>query len=179
MEIIASNVTSVDKLGLKHLHRMTFFKYKLMPILLSSLFIVAVGACYAWLLDLYWGIALMVFGVLFGVIYPVVYNFLLNKNSNNKLIREKRLVNRYDFHENFFEVQTKSLDDPTGQPIGYSRVEYREVTKVMIDDEYMFIFINKNQCFIVKTTGMLDGTIADVKMKLRQFCPNITTKKKK
>ena len=179
MELVASNVTSVDKKGLERLHKITFFKNGMMSILISTLSIVLIGAIYSIMLDLYWGIGIMVFGILFGVLYPVIYKILLDKNANNKLIREKRLVNRYDFYENHFEVQTKSLDDPSGQAIGFSRLEYREVTKVLIDDEYLFIFINKNQCFIVRVSGMLDGTIADVKMKLRQFCPNIIIKKSK
>lgn len=178
-EIFASNVTSLDKRGLERLRKHTFVKINIISYLIIPAVSIAVGAVYGWLVDLYWGIGIMCAGVLFGVFYPLIVKLSLKKNANNKLISERRLINRYDFYKDYFVVQTKSLDDSTDQPIGMSRVAYRDVTKVVIDPDFMFIFIDNVQCFIVSNSGMMDGNVTDVKDTLRLFCPNIIEKKSK
>ncbi len=175
--LIASNVTGLDKKGLSRLHKYQFFRQNIFSFIVFPVLIVIFGAILAWVFDdLIWGIALMALGALFGIFYPLTLKILLNRNPNNKLIKAGRLANRYDFFEDYLLVQTKLLDSE--QPIGMSKVFYRDITKVLIDNDYLFVFINKVQCFVIGVNGMLDGTIADIKILLKRFCPNFVLKNK-
>lgn len=84
--------------------------------------------------------------LLFAIPFGFSLIFYITINTNIKKMEENKFVNEYEFENEYFNVKT-SRD---GDEIGTQKIYYKDIVKIKEDNEYIFIYINRTNAYIVK-----------------------------
>lgn len=98
---------------------------------------------------------LLLFSIPFGV--GLVYIIFINKNI--KAMAESKITNEYEFEENYFNV----ISSKNGEEFGRQKVYYKDIYKVKEKEEYIFIYINKINAYIIDTTNSNEEDLKIIK----------------
>lgn len=81
----------------------------------------------------------------------------------------KNVVNTYIFCDNVIKITSK------GEMYeGEAELKYPMIPRIVENAEYMFIYQSKNQVFIVDKSTITNGTVDDLRKKLRSFVKKYT-----
>lgn len=89
---------------------------------------------------------LLVFSLPFA--FGVVYLFMINKTTKKTVASE--LVNEYEFDNNFFTVTSYKHSEQ----VGTIKVFYKEIYKIKEKNNYIFLYINRVNAYIVDTENL-------------------------
>jgi len=127
------------------------------------------------IVSIFGGDYFMVFFLLIiAVLFPF-FPFLLSKTLVKKVYKTNKImqnnpVNKFSFYEDYLEVETVSENFQ-----GKSKVNYNTLYKSLCNDNYIFIFINKQQAFMVDKSAFIKGSAEEMIDFLRK--KNIKIKK--
>ena len=90
--------------------------------------------------------------------------FLLPKITYNALANLKDAENEFVFTNDSLKITTKS-EKYTGE----SEIEYSVFVKVCETSEYLCLYETKNRAFVIDKSTIEDGTIEEIRCKLKEF----------
>lgn len=102
---------------------------------------------------------MLIFAVPFG--FGLVFYITINKNI--KKMTENNFVNEYEFDGDVINVATTK----NGEVVGTQKVKIADIYKIKITDEYIFIYINKVNAFIVDKKALSDDELSEIKKILK------------
>lgn len=76
---------------------------------------------------------------------------------------ENNFVNEYEFDGDVINVATTK----NGEVVGTQKVKIADIYKIKITDEYIFIYINKVNAFIVDKKALSDDELSEIKKILK------------
>lgn len=141
------------------------------------LFCAVVGGLFLLLDDLGMAIWMFAFAVVIAIIYPPTY-IVMTRKANKKFVEDKRVLNTYEFKEDFFNIVSDDFKSGEKFTIGTSNIIYKDLRKVVITNGYIFIFVNPSKSFVVDINGMLEGTSEDLITFLKEKISKIQDKRK-
>ena len=123
---------------------------------------IGIGLCFV---NTYIGVAVLIAGILGGVIFfPYLVRSQLKKQ--NELIFQGGInVNEFEFYEN--QLIVTNIDKNSESDIFQSYL-YKDLNKIIEFADYVAIYINKNQSYLLDKRGMNKGTISEVLSLLKQ-----------
>ena len=121
-----------------------------------------IGLCFV---NTYIGVAVLIAGILGGVIFfPYLVRSQIKKQ--NELIFQGGInVNEFEFYEN--QLIVTNIDKNSESDIFQSYL-YKDLNKIIEFADYVAIYINKNQSYLLDKRGMNKGTISEVLSLLKQ-----------
>lgn len=131
--------------------------------IIFTLIFVGAGVGLAFL-DLTIGIIAIACGVLGGFVF---LPYLLKENMkkvNKESLGDKKYLNTFEFYGDNFVVTSEAspLDEQKFEVVGSQKIYYKDLHKVVVYQERLFIFINPRQSFIFNFKGMTKGTAGEV-----------------
>ncbi len=121
-----------------------------------------VGMCFV---DLNMGITLLVCGLVGGcVLLPYLMKEMVKK-QNKITLGDKKYLNTFEFYEDYVFVTSEATPNKESneyKPMATQNLSYNEIYQVVSYKEFLFIYLNKAQSFIVNFRGMTKGTIGEV-----------------
>ena len=107
----------------------------------------------------YVGVAIIIAGLLGGlVLFPYITKEQL-KRQNLEMFKDGKYINTFEFYEDHLTVINTATNSE--EPIS-QEFKYDELYKFTLYKQYLFIFENKFQGFILAQTCMTKGTIGDL-----------------
>lgn len=91
-------------------------------------------------------------------------HFLLPKIRYKALANMQNTINEYTFCEDNLKIHTISKECN-----GDTQIEYSLLVKVYETSDYLFLYQPQNQVFIVDKSTITDGTVEDIKNKLKSY----------
>lgn len=157
-KLLFKNVSAMGEKETKALIKTALVK----PIILSSivcpLCFVVLGVLWLLINQLSTAIWMFSFAAAFAVVFPVTI-FVVTQRKNRKVIDGRRLLNTYEFYDGYMFIMTQTLIEGESITNGTSNIFYNKLNRVQVTDDYIFIFINSQQCFILDQKGMLEGEL--------------------
>lgn len=155
-EVLFKNVSAIRKKEINALFKLTAIKPLLLGGVCCPLILIALGV--VWFLTGFEDTAiwLFCFGGAFLIVYPLFFCLGIRK-MNSKLIDGKRLVNTFEFKQDGLVVTSENLAGTERVLVGTSNIPYGELFKVVCTNDYMFLFVDRQQSFILDYEGMLQG----------------------
>ncbi len=109
----------------------------------------------------YVGVAIIIAGLLGGlVLFPYITKEQL-KRQNLEMFEDGKYINTFEFYEDYLKV-TNIDGNKTEENSISQEFKYDELYKFTLFKQYLFIFENKFQGFILAQTCMTKGTIGDL-----------------
>ncbi len=163
-ELLYKNTT---KLSEQAITSFQIFAMKKITWLIATLITVVfgglgIGLCFV---NTYIGVAVLIAGILGGVIFfPYLVRSQIKKQ--NELIFQGGInVNEFEFYEN--QLIVTNIDKNSESDIFQSYL-YKDLNKIIEFADYVAIYINKNQSYLLDKRGMNKGTISEVLSLLKQ-----------
>ncbi len=163
-EVLFKNTSKMNDEEISVFQNYALKKTILITSILFTLVFCGVGAGFCFI-DLTYGIIFLVCGILGGF---VLIPFLMKdsvKKQNKLLLGDKKYLNTFEFCEDYIFVTsqaTSSKESNDYQEVASQKIFYRDIFKFVTYKEFMFIYINARQSFILNFRGMTKGTIAEV-----------------
>ncbi len=98
--------------------------------------------------------------LIFAIPFSIGFVCYITLNSSIKDISKCQFTNKYEFDKNFFNVITIK----EGNEIGKQKINYKDIYKVKETKEYIFIYINKLDAYIIKKSNTDNNTIINIKI---------------
>ncbi len=163
-EVKFKNTSKMDDNEISLFQNFALKKVTLISSIVFTLLFVGggVGLCF---LDLTMGITLIVCGVAGGVI---LLPYLLKesvKKENKIALGDRKYLNTFEFYEDYVMVSTQATKDKQSNdylPVANQRIEYQDLFKLVCYREYIFLYINQKQSFILNCRGMTQGIASDL-----------------
>lgn len=151
----SEEVTVFQNFALKKLHLIVSIGF--------SLVFVAIGLLLIFFVNLTAGIIAIASGILGGF---VLLPYLLKesvKKQNMQNLGDKKYLNTFSFYDDYIIVQSEEseFDKKQFEEIASQKLFYNEIFQIVLFREYLFIYINEVQSFILSYKGMTKGTIAE------------------
>lgn len=108
-------------------------------------------------------IILIIVLILIIVIDCFMY-FVLPVIQYKSLAKTKESVNEYIFCDKSFNIKTQSEEH-----IGETKIEYSMIWKAYETSRYFFVYLTKNQVFIIDKSTVEGGAAEDIRNKLVEF----------
>lgn len=116
------------------------------------------GLCFV---NTYIGVAILLAGIIGGLFFfPYLSKSQLQK-QNREIFDGKDYMNTFEFYDDHMKVINIDNNKENSEEISQEFL-YSELYKLVSYKEFVFIYINKNQSFILNKTGMKKGTIAEL-----------------
>ena len=112
------------------------------------------GLCFV---NAYVGVAVLIAGILGGVIFFPYLSREQIKKQNALIKKKKKYVNVFEFFDE--KLVVTNVD---GENDIYQIYDYKGLAQVVLFAEYIAIYINKNQSYLLDKKGMNKGTIDEV-----------------
>lgn len=162
MENKYTNVSGLGEKEIKALTKETLLQPILFGCLYVPLLMFALGGC-CFTFDWEFAIIFFVFGGLMAIVYPIILMANLKK-SHKKMLEAGKILNRFSFTEESLQVesQRKTPGSEEYLTIGTSTHFYSELYRVLVTQDYIYLFINKQQSYVLDRVGMIDGTSAEL-----------------
>lgn len=112
------------------------------------------GLCFV---NAYIGVAVLIAGILGGVIFFPYLSREQIKKQNALIFEGKKYVNVFEFFDE--KLVVTNVD---GENDIYQIYDYKGLAQVVLFAEYIAIYINKNQSYLLDKKGMNKGTIDEV-----------------
>ncbi len=145
-----SDITSFQLFALK---RHTIIVATIITILLCGL---GAGLCFV---NTYVGSAIIIAGIVGGVFFFPYLSREQIKKQNAVLFSGGKYVNEFDFYENHMKVT--NIDEEREEDY-YQTFEYQNIYKLVDFQDFIFIYVSKNQSFLILKTEMNKGTITEL-----------------
>lgn len=151
-KLTEEEITAFQTFALKKTNRLTSFAIALLSIGIG------VGLIFV---NTYVGVAIIIAGLLGGlVLFPYITKEQLKK-QNLEMFEDEKYTNTFEFYEDYLKVTnidgSRTEDNSISQEFNYD-----ELYKFALYKQFVFIFVNKNQGFILNQTCMTKGTIGDL-----------------
>ncbi len=88
--------------------------------------------------------------LIFCIPFTIGLIYVITINKNIKAVAVNQFTSEYDFDTDYFNVTSSR----NGDIVGTQKVYYRDIYKIREKDEYIFIYINKFNVFIVKKSNI-------------------------
>lgn len=98
---------------------------------------------------------LLLFAIPFG--FGLVFYITINKNI--KKMTENKFTNEYTFNNDFMNIASVK----NGEIVGTQKLYYKDIVKVKENDEYIFIYPNKFNAFILKKSNASEEELTTIK----------------
>lgn len=112
------------------------------------------GLCFV---NAYIGVAVLIAGILGGVIFFPYLSREQIKKQNALIFEGKKYINVFEFFDE--KLVVTNVD---GENDIYQIYDYKGLVQVVLFAEYIAIYINKNQSYLLDKKGMNKGTIDEV-----------------
>lgn len=157
-ELIFKNTTTLNEsdittFQLFALKKHTIFISAMITIVLVGL---GVGLCFV---NTYVGVAILIAGIVGGIIFFPYLSKEQIKRQNAVLFNGGKYVNVFDFYDD--KMKVTNVDEERDEDY-FQTFEYSTLYQVVDYQEFLFIYVNKNQSFLLLKTGMNKGTIAEL-----------------
>lgn len=116
-----------------------------------------VGLCFV---NTYIGIAILLAGIIGGLFFFPYLSRNQIKTQNSAIFDGKDYANSFEFYSDHFRVI--NIDNSASEKEISQEFLYSELYKLVDYKQYIFIYINKNQSFLLNKTGMKKGTVAEL-----------------
>ena len=84
------------------------------------------------------------------------------KKQNERLFTQNKIINEYEFYEDFFSVQAKLQREDGIEEEKTEKYEYKNLFKISDYSIFIFIYINSRQSFILDKRKMIKGTSGEL-----------------
>lgn len=169
-DVLFKNVSAMGEKESKALIKVSSKKSVITFGLFFPLLFVIFGVVFILLKDIDFAIIMFVAGAVFAILFPLLF-LLSAKQANKQIIGGRRLLNTFEFKEDILVISTEDLG--AGITSGTSNLLYKDILKCVLTNEYIFLFINARQSFILDVNGMVqgdtEGLIEFLKTKLQKF----------
>lgn len=128
-----------------------------------ALIFVGMGVGFSFL-NLTLGIIVIVCGLLGGfVLLPYLMKETMKK-QNKAMLGDKKYLNTFEFFSDHMVATSEAskLEEEKYEVVGTQKIYYKDIFKVVVYRERLFIFINARQSFILNFKGMTKGTAGEV-----------------
>ncbi|MCI9178143.1 MAG: YcxB family protein [Clostridia bacterium] len=150
MQILFKNKTILSSSNYIHLvqfhQKKNNWKYWLYTAFLSFLFLICIAFQF---ISCNYFIAFILLACFLGFLG---YRFIEPYHKTKKELQSKKiqnnLVNYYFFYENYFKIKNS---------IGNSKLKYYKLYKVYENENYFYLYLNKDNCLIIEKTGFMIG----------------------
>lgn len=162
--VLFKNTSKMDDKEISLFQNFALRKKTIITSVIFSLFFIGggIGLCF---LDLTMGITFIICGVVGGVILLPYLMKETVKKQNQVTLGDKKYLNTFEFFEDHILVTSEATANKESndyKPMATQILPYNEIFKVVSYKEFLFIYINKVQSFIVNFKGMTKGTIGEV-----------------
>lgn len=157
-EFLYKNTTAINESDITNYQ---LFALKRRNILVSFMITViicgiGIGLCFV---EAYVGTAIIIAGIVGGVIlFPYLSKEQIRR-QNSVLFDGGKHVNIFEFYKE--EIKVINVDENRGEDL-YQTFSYNQIYKIDDFVEFLFIYVSKNQSFLMLKTGMNKGTISDL-----------------
>ncbi len=163
-EVKFKNTTKMDDEEISIFQSYALKKTTLISSILFSLLFVGAGIGISFI-DLEMGIILIVCGLLGGfVLLPYLLKEILKK-QNKTTLGDKKYLNTFEFCDEFILVESQassSKETNDYQQVASQKIFYKDVFKVVIYKEFLFVYLNARQSLILNFKGMTLGTAGEL-----------------
>lgn len=155
-KLLFKNVSGVGEKEAKVMMKHALVKPMILSTVVCPLCFIVLGVLWVLIDQLSTAIWMFAFAVAFAVVFPIII-IIASKKQNKKVIDGRRLLNTYEFYDSHLYIMTQTL--VVGETItnGTSNVFYEKLFKVLVADDYIFIYANPQQCFLLDQKGMVEG----------------------
>ncbi len=160
-EVLFKNVSAMGEKEAKALIKVTGKRAMIIFSLVFPLIFIALGVTFILLDDLDFALWMFAFAIAFVIVFPLLFLFSA-KQANKQVIGGKRLLNTFEFKEDILSIATENLQDGNSLVSGTSNLYYKDLFKCLVTNEYIFLFINQRQSFILDVNGMVQGEANDL-----------------
>lgn len=113
--------------------------------------------------DMTLGIILIVCGIIGGFVLLPYLMKESQKKQNKEILGDKTYLNTYEFYNDYFEIISQASENKKDyEEVGSQKIYYKDLYKVVVYKERLFIFINPRQSFIFHFKGMTQGTAGEL-----------------
>ena len=157
-DILFINTTKLTEEEVTNLQLFTLKKYNLLISIMIAVFFggIGIGLCFV---NTYVGVAILLAGIIGGLfLFPYVTKEQI-KRQNNQIFANQDYINSFEFYNDYINI--KNIDKNNEKEISQN-FNYSGLYKVVEFSQFVYIFINKNQSFMLDKKGMTKGTIGEV-----------------
>lgn len=164
-ELLFKNTSRINE------QELTKFQLKMLkvPIILfaAAIILISIGAGVPIIIFLneFAGGALIIFGAIGGgVLLPYLIKDSVKK-QNASVLGDRKYLNTFEFYEDkmiIINSATKSLDDNDYTEIARAEVEISNIYRLLLDNIYIFIYLDKKQSLFLDQRGMTKGTAGEL-----------------
>lgn len=164
-DTLFKNTTKYDKESLLKLQNKVILKWIILGASIIILISLAVGVPLILFVNEFVGGAIIVLGALGGA---VLLPYLLKdsvKKQNAKVLGDRKYLNTFEFYEDkmiIINSATKSLDDNDYTEIARAEIEISNIYRLLLDNIYIFIYLDKKQSLFLDQRGMTKGTAGEL-----------------
>lgn len=169
-EVLFKNTSKMDDEEIALFQNFALKKSTMISSLIFTLCFVGVGIglCF---IDLTMGITLIVCGAVGGVVLLPYLTKESIKKQNKITLGDKKYLNTFEFMDDCVNVEsqattTKETNDY--QPVATQKIFYRDIFKLVLYKEHLFLYINARQSFILNFKGMTKGTVGELVQLLKE-----------
>ncbi len=152
MKILYKNKTVLSKknyMNLVEFHqKKNNWKYWLYTFYISALLVIIVSFLIASGF-IFQSLFLLICFIVF-LIYRFIYPYYKTSKELHSDKIQKNLVNYYFFYEKYFKVKNK---------LGDSKINYTKLYRVYENENYFYLYFDKDNAFIVEKSGFLIGDV--------------------
>lgn len=154
-ELLFKNTTTLNENDITNLQLFAIKKHTIIIATIITLLLcgLGIGLCFV---NAYIGAAIIIAGIVGGVIFFPYISREQIKRQNAMIFTENKYVNVFDFYEDILKVT--NIDDKSEENI-FQTFEYGGIYKVIDYKEFVVLYVNKKQSFILLKTCMNKGTI--------------------
>lgn len=116
-----------------------------------------IGLCFV---NTYVGVAILLAGIIGGLFFFPYLSKNQIKTQNTAIFDGKDYTNTFEFYEDHLKVT--NIDGAEPEKEISQEFSYDELYKLVTFKNYVCLYINKNQSFLLSYTGMKKGTIAEL-----------------
>ena len=162
-QVLFKNTSKMDESEITLFQNAVMKKTTIITAIVFSLIFVAMGVGLSfWELTL--GIITIACGVVGGFVLIPYLMKETQKKQNKEILGNKTYLNTYEFYNEYLEVTSQATENGRTEyeEVGKQKIYYKDIFKVKIYRERLFIFINARQSFIFNFKGMTQGTAGEV-----------------
>lgn len=162
MELLFKNTSKMDNDEITLFQNKVMKKTTFITSICFALIFAGMGAGLSfWNLTL--GIILIVAGLIGGFVFIPYLMKETQKKQNKEMFGDKTYLNTYEFYQEYFDVTSQASENNKDyEVVGSQKVYYKDLYKVVVYQERLFIFVNPRQSFIFSFKGMTKGTAGEV-----------------
>lgn len=162
MEERFTNKTDINNEELYKFQLLELKKFIYLSSSLLGIVSIIVGLLFLFFVKLYLGVIVIILGMVCAVfLLPFIIKDGIKK-QNERLFTQNKIINEYEFYEDFFSVKAKLQREDGIEEEKTEKYEYKNLFKISDYSIFIFIYINSRQSFILDKRKMIKGTSGEL-----------------